>query len=81
MSDTAKQEPTSSISSSQNITLRMMTPIVVATIVALAGAWLVLPERIAGMATKQATLSAAETVTQFKTLRAYYTKNIRLLSP
>ena len=44
-------------------------------------AYLFVLYEIAGMATKQATLSAAETVTQFKTLRAYYTKNIRLLSP
>jgi hypothetical protein len=71
MSDTVEQRPTLSVAKSQNLTSRMMVPIVLATIIALAGVWVILPGRVANMATEQATLLAAETVSQFKTVRSY----------
>jgi methyl-accepting chemotaxis protein len=54
----------------------MILPIPIITLVALLLAWLLLPSLIAQHAVEGAIQSAQDTVQQYKTLRAYYTKNV-----
>jgi methyl-accepting chemotaxis protein len=56
--------------------LRLLIPIFIALIIALAAAWYVIPLKINDLATNTAVIAAQKTVSQFKTLRAYYTRNI-----
>ncbi|NKB50052.1 MAG: DUF3365 domain-containing protein [Alphaproteobacteria bacterium] len=60
----------------QSISWRLILPIPIILIAALAVAWIFLPNVIGGNARDTAVNSAVQTVGQFKTLRAYYTKNI-----
>jgi methyl-accepting chemotaxis protein len=60
----------------QSISWRLILPIPVILIAALAVAWFALPTVVGGNARDAAVQSAIQTVGQFKTLRAYYTKNI-----
>jgi methyl-accepting chemotaxis protein len=56
--------------------LRLMIPIIIASIVILGSAWYFIPEKVKQLATSQAQVAATKTVSQFKSLRAYYTRNV-----
>ena len=60
----------------QSISWRLILPIPIILIAALTVAWFMLPTVVGGNARDAAVRSAIQTVGQFKTLRAYYTKNI-----
>lgn len=55
---------------------RMVYPVAIAVIIALVLVWLLLPMMIKKDVIAGATKDAEQTVNQFKTLRAYYTKNV-----
>ena len=55
---------------------RLIVPIPLALIVAVALAWLVIPRVIAGNATSEAVRASEQVVAQFKLIRAYYTENV-----
>ena len=64
------------LSLNKSISWRLILPIPIILIGALAVAWFMLPSVIGGNARDAAVNSAVQTVGQFKTLRGYYTKNI-----
>src|SRR5262245_42290263 len=55
---------------------RMILPIPIAVMVAIAAIWLLVPRMIAGNAIDQAVLASRNTASQFKTIREYYTENV-----
>src|SRR5262245_46399973 len=55
---------------------RMIGPIPLIVIIAIAAAWLVIPRMIADNATEQALLTGRSIATQFKTIREYYSENV-----
>lgn len=55
---------------------RLIVPIPLALIVAVALAWLVIPRIIASNATSEAIRASEQVVAQFKLIRAYYTENV-----
>ena len=60
----------------RSIAWRLILPIPIVLVITLAVAWAMLPTMIGNNAREAAIESALQTVKQFKTLRAYYTKNI-----
>ena len=55
---------------------RLIVPIPLALIVAVALAWVVIPRVMAGNATSEAIRASEQVVAQFKLIRAYYTENV-----
>ena len=59
-----------------SISSRLMAVLILAGIIAIVGAWAIVPMLAKSTTVNQAVSSAQDTVTQFKTLRAYYTNNV-----
>ena len=59
-----------------SLTWRMILPVPLAVIVAIAVIWFALPRVIASNATEDAVLASGQIATQFKTIRGYYTENV-----
>src|SRR5437016_13360754 len=55
---------------------RLIIPIPLALVVAIALAWFVVPKVIAENASSEAILAGQQTAAQFKLIRAYYTQNV-----
>jgi methyl-accepting chemotaxis protein len=58
------------------IAWRLILPVPLTLIVAIAAIWIVVPRIIAGNATSEAVLASQQIAAQFKTIRAYYTDNV-----
>lgn len=54
----------------------LVLPIPAIMLAAFAVIWIVLPQRVADNARQSAVISAQQTVTQFKVIRGYYTRNV-----
>jgi len=61
---------------SGGIARRLILPIPLAFLAAIVGIWLIVPNMIADNATSEAIRTSGQIVNQFKTIRAYYTKNV-----
>jgi methyl-accepting chemotaxis protein len=55
---------------------RLVLPIPLALIVAIAAIWVIVPHLITANAISEAVLASEQTAEQFKTIRAYYTQNV-----
>src|SRR5262245_44858539 len=73
---TVLQKATTNVRLRHSLAWRMIVPIPLAVIAAIAAIWLLVPRIIANNAIAQAILASRNTADQFKTIREYYTANV-----
>ena len=60
----------------QSIVWLLIVPVPIAVVLALVVAWITLPNLVGSNVRADAVQSGIQTVSQFKTIRGYYTKNV-----
>jgi methyl-accepting chemotaxis protein len=60
----------------RSLAWRLVLPVPLALVAAIAAIWIVVPRVIAGNATEEAVLASGRIATQLKTMRTYYTENV-----
>ena len=75
----SKSGEDASISSKErfrSISWRLILPVPIALVVAIAAIWIIVPRLVTDNARQEAVRSGQQIVNQFKTIRGYYTKNV-----
>jgi methyl-accepting chemotaxis protein len=76
LSAPANPLPSSRLSDRSSLIWRLILPVPITILVAVALIWLIVPRIVASMAINDAILADQQVAAEFKTIRAYYTENI-----